>query len=155
MLQTESALETLWDEQTKQYYSRNYASQVPMKLPTIATLMPLYAGCISKERAEALVKILKSKPYNTTFPVPTVPTNSDWFHPLMYWQGPTWLNTNWMLADGLERYGYKDEAKHIREQSIAMVTKSGFYEYFSPFDGAPAGTDNFSWTAAMIIDFLS
>lgn len=155
MVQSESALETLWDEQTKQYYSRNYASQTLMKLPTIATLMPLYAGCVSKEKAAELVKLLKSKPYNTTFLVPTVPTSSDWFHPLMYWQGPTWMNTNWLLADGLERYGYKDEAKHIREQSVAMVTKSGFYEYFSPFDAAPAGTDNFSWTAALIIDFLS
>lgn len=151
---TEQALESLWDPATKQYYSRNYDSQQLIPLPTIASLMPLYAGCVSKERAAELVKTLTSKPYATTYPVPTVPTNSEWFHTHMYWQGPTWLNTNWLLVDGLERYGYKKEAAHIRQQSIAMVTKSGFYEYFSPYDASPAGTDNFSWTAALIIDFL-
>ncbi len=155
MRQSDQAIDELWDEQTGNYYSRNYATQKLIKLPTLAGLMPLYAGCVSKEKAAELVKILNSKPYKTKFPVPTVPTNSDWFHPMMYWQGPTWLNTNWLLADGLERYGYKEEAAHIRERSIDMVTKSGFYEYFSPLDATPAGTDNFSWTAAMIIDFLS
>jgi hypothetical protein len=154
MSQTERALDQLWDPKTQQYYSRNYASQQLITVPTIASLMPLYAGCISKERAAELVKTLKSKPFNTKYPVPTVPTNSEWFHPLMYWQGPVWLSTNWLVADGLERYGYKNEAKRIRDQSVAMVEKSGFYEYFSPFDGAPAGTDNFSWTAALTIDFL-
>ncbi len=152
---TEQALEGLWDERSKQYYSRNYASQQPMQIPTIATFLPLYAGSISKERAAELVKLLNSRPYKTAFPVPTVPTNSDWFHAHMYWQGPTWLNTNWLIADGLERYGYKEEAAHIRQQSIKMVSKSGFYEYFSPFDASPAGTNNFSWTAALIIDFLN
>ncbi len=153
--QAERALEQLWDAETKQYYSRNYASQQLVKLPTIASLMPLYAGCVSKERAAELAKQMRSKAYTTAFPVPTVPTSSEWFHPMMYWQGPTWLNTNWLLADGLERYGFKDEAKKIRDKSVAMVTKSGFYEYFSPLDATPAGTDNFSWTAALIIDFLN
>jgi hypothetical protein len=153
--QTEQALDSLWDSQTKQFYSRSYTSQKLIKIPTIAGLMPLYAGCVSKERAKQLVATLKSKAYKTTFPVPTVPTDSEWFHPHMYWQGPVWLNTNWLLADGLERYGFKDAAAELRQSSVGMVTQSGFYEYFSPLDGTPAGTDNFSWTAAMIIDFLS
>lgn len=152
---SQQALEELYDKDTNQYYSRNYATQELIKLPTIGGLMPLYAGSISKERAAELAALVTSKPYKTKFPVPTVPTNSDWFHPMMYWQGPTWLNTNWLLADGLERYGFKEEAEHIRTQSIEMVAQSGFYEYFSPDTAEPAGTDNFSWTAALIIDFLS
>jgi hypothetical protein len=155
MHQTDRAIEDLWDQESQQYYSRSYASQKLIKIPTIASLMPLYAGCISKEKAALLVKKIDSKAYKTKYPVPSVPTDSQWFHPHMYWQGPTWLNTNWLLADGLERYGYKEEAKHIRSQSIDLVTQSSFHEYFSPIDGTPAGTDNFSWTAAMIIDFLS
>jgi hypothetical protein len=35
-----------------------------------------------------------------------------------------------------------------------MVQKSGFYEYFNPLNGNPAGASNFSWTAALIIDLL-
>ncbi|MEI7683158.1 MAG: trehalase family glycosidase [Candidatus Saccharibacteria bacterium] len=155
MHRTEQALEELWDNETKQFYSRSYSSQRLIKIPTIASLMPLYSGSISKEKAKELVTILNSKQYQTKYPVPTVPTDSEWFHPHMYWQGPTWLNTNWLLADGLQRYGYKEEAKALRAKSIEMVTKSGFYEYFSPLDGSPAGTNNFSWTAAVVIDFLN
>lgn len=153
--QSRLSLEELWDPETKQYYSRNYSTQKLVKLPTIAGLMPLYAGCISKERAAELVQTLNSRPYNTKFPVPTVPTNSDWFHPKMYWQGPTWMNTNWLLVDGLDNYGFKEEATRVRSGSVNMVAQSGFYEYFSPYDADPAGTDNFSWTAALVIDFLS
>ena len=155
MRQTEQSLESLWDAESKQYYSRNYDSQQLIRLPTIATLLPLYAGSVSKERAAQLVNLLKTSHFQTKYPVPTVPTNSEWFHPLMYWQGPTWLNTNWLLADGLEQYGYKEEAAELRKKSVKMVEKSGFYEYFSPLDATPAGTDNFSWTAALIVDFLA
>jgi hypothetical protein len=31
---------------------------------------------------------------------------------------------------------------------------TGWREYFSPFGGRGFGSDNFSWTAALIIDLL-
>ena len=154
MHKTEAALEDLWDDATGQYYSRNFASHELLKIPSIATLMPLYAGCISKERAKQLVNLLKSPAYDTRYPIPTVPANSEWFKPKVYWQGPTWINTNWLVIQGLERYGFTEEAAHITEKSIKLVEKSGFCEYFSPKDGSPVGADDFSWTAALIIDLL-
>ncbi len=155
MARSEKALEELWDAYSGQYYSRNYSTHKLIKIPSIATLLPLYAGCVSKDRAEQLVSHMKSsKRFWPKFPVPSVPIESEWFDEHRYWQGSTWLNTNWLVADGLERYGYKDEAKHIRTQSIELITKSGFNEYFSPLDGSPAGAQNFSWTAALAIDFI-
>jgi hypothetical protein len=35
-----------------------------------------------------------------------------------------------------------------------MVAKSGSAEYFDPLNGEPAGATNFSWTAALTVDFL-
>lgn len=154
MRKTENALEDLWDEHTGQYYSRNFASHDLIKIPSIATFMPLYAGCISKDRAKKLVDLLKSPSYSTRYPIPTVPTNSDWFQEKVYWQGPTWMNTNWLVIQGLENYGFKEAAEHVKQQSIKLVEKNGFCEYFSPKDGEPAGTEDFSWTAALIIDLL-
>ncbi len=153
---TEAALDQLWDPYTGQYYSRNFASHDLIKISTIATFLPLYAGSITKERADQLAGLLKtSKRFHPRFPVPTVPTDSKYFNEHRYWQGPVWMNMNWLIIDGLERYGHKELAAKLKEKSLEMVEKSGFCEYFSPHDGSGAGVKNFSWTAALTIDLLS
>lgn len=155
MAQTEAAFEQLWDDHDKLYYSRNFVTHTPIKLPTIASLLALYAGSVSPERAKLLVKQLTAATkFGTPFPVPSVPMDSDWFHEFGYWQGPTWINTNWLLVDGLRRYGYQDQADAIAKSCLDLVRQSGFCEYFSPLSGAPAGIANFSWTAALTIDLL-
>lgn len=156
MHKTEDALEQLWDAYSGEYYSRNFTTHKLIKVSSIGTLMPLYSGCITKERAKHLVTQLHNRhTFGPKYPVPTTPVNSDWFSPKMYWQGPTWINTNWLIADGLRRYGYNDEADAIVKSSLSLIEKSGFNEYFSPLDGHPAGVKDFSWTAALAIDFLS
>lgn len=155
MKKNRQALEELWDGYTGQYYSRNYANHKLIKVPSIATLLPLYAGCITEERAQQLMKLLQDRQlFTTRYPVPTVPLNSEWFSPHMYWQGPTWLNTNWLIIEGLKNYGFTEEAKILSERTLELVAKSGMSEYFSPKDGSPAGAENFSWTAALTIDLL-
>jgi len=155
MHKTESALEQLWDPYANQYFSREFVSHRLLKQSSIGTLMPLYAGTITKERANALVKLLEdAQLFGTHFPVPSVPVNSEYFSPERYWQGPTWVNTNWLIIDGLKRYGFNDHAAALTESTIDMAKQSGFYEYFSPLDGKPSGAENFSWTAALLIDLL-
>lgn len=155
MRKTEKALEQLWDPYSNQYYSRNFVTHALIKEPSIATLMPLYASVIDKKRAKLLVKQLEDKHlFGPAYPVPTVPINSPWFNPLSYWQGPTWVNTNWLIIDGLRRNGFKSHAETLRESTLEMIEQAGFYEYFSPLDGQPAGVSNFSWTAALTIDLM-
>ncbi len=155
MKKTVLALESLWDPYSNQYYSRNFTTHKLIKEPSVATLMPLYAGCITKERAGLLVKHLENHHiFGPAYPVPTVPINSVWFKELGYWQGPTWVNMNWLIIDGLKRNGFKDHAQALTESTLEMVAKGGFREYFSPIDGTPAGAHNFSWTAALTIDLL-
>jgi hypothetical protein len=155
MDRTESALEQLWDPYSGQYYSRNFVTHNLIKEPTLATLMPLYAGTITKDRAQQLVRLLENQHvFGANLPVPSVPLNSNWFRPHTYWQGPSWVNTNWLIIDGLERMGFADHAAALRETTIDMVAQAGCYEYFSPIDGSPAGTPNFSWTAALTIDLI-
>jgi hypothetical protein len=151
---TPHALELLWSEDGQQYFSRNYDSFELITEPSIATFLPLYAGTISKNRAAHLVALLKEKDYWLKYPIPSAPRSSDFFQPKRYWQGPTWLNTNWLIIEGLKRYGYADLAEELRQKSLELVKKSGFSEYFSPLDGSPAGVKPFSWTAALTIDLL-
>ncbi len=153
--QTRHALESLWDPYAGQYFSRNFVTHTLIKVPSIATLLPLYAGSISKEQATKLVQLMHDPHlFGAAFPVPTVPLNSPWFKPHTYWQGPTWCNTNWLIYDGLRRYGFQEEAAHIRERTLELMQSHGFREYFSPIDGSPAGAERFSWSAALSIDLL-
>lgn len=155
MKKTQEAFEQLWDPYSGQYYCREFVSHRLLKTPSIATLLPLYAGCIDKDRAEKLVRLLEDEhSFGSTYPVPSVPLNSEWFKPIGYWQGPVWVNMNWLIIDGLNRYGYTDHAEALRETTIDLVTRSGFSEYFNPLDGTPAGAVNFSWTAALTIDLI-
>lgn len=155
MAKTEKTFEELWEPYSSQYYSRDFITHRLLKIPTVATLLPLYAGTITRERAGQLVRLLESDhQFGPAYPIPSVPTNSFWFQPKGYWQGPTWANINWLVIDGLKRYGFKDHALALHESTLEMIGKSGFSEYFDPLTGEAAGASNFSWTAALTIDLL-
>ena len=94
------------------------------------------------------------KKFGANWPVPSVPMDSLFFDPYRYWQGPTWVNTNWLIIEGLKNYKFDEEAQILKNRTLELVKKSGMNEYFNPMNGEPAGAPNFSWTAALIIDLL-
>lgn len=154
--QTQASLEQLWDESSGQYYSRHYHTKELIKQPSLATFLPLFGESVDFGKAQKLVTLLKDPArYWTNFPVPSAPLNSAYFDEQRYWQGPMWVNTNWLIVKGLLNYGFHDEAKQITQRTLEAVTRSGFHEYFSPLSGKGYGIDNFSWTAALVIDLIN
>lgn len=146
----------LWDEYAEEYFSRDFISHRLIQESSIAGFLPLYSGAISKERAGRIVESLSNEHrFGTTHPVPSAPLDSTWFDPIRYWQGPTWINTNWLIIDGLKRYGFSDQAESLRQSTLELIKTSGFHEYFNPISGEGLGVDNFSWTAALYIDLLN
>jgi len=155
MKKSEKAFDQLWDDLSQQYYSRDFVTHKWLRESSIATLLPLYAGHISKERAARLVRLIENPhQFGTKFPLPSVPRTSAYFDPKRYWQGPTWINTNWLVIDGLRRYGFNDHADVLAEMTLELVRTHGANEYFDPMDGSPLGAENFSWSAALAIDLL-
>ena len=153
---TSKTFEELWDPYTEMYYPRDFVTHRLLKEPSISSLLPLYAGCISKERAATLVKLIENDHmFGPAYPVPSTPLNSPWFHPERYWQGPTWFNTNWLIMDGLRRYGYHHHADALAESMLELVKNHGVYEYYNPLSGDPLGASDFSWTAALTIDLIA
>jgi mannosylglycerate hydrolase MGH1-like protein len=74
--------------------------------------------------------------------------------PRRYWRGPTWLNTTWLVARGLQVHGYQELARRMDDDLVGLVAKSGFREYFHPRTGRGHGTRSFSWSAALLIHTL-
>jgi len=152
---TTKALDLLWDPYHSQYFSRDYFSGILIKEPSIASLMPLYAGNIEKSRIEVMVASLEdNKLYASIFPIPSVPLNSPWFRETEYWQGPTWINTNWFVIDGLRRAKYHDHCEALKETTLEMVENGGIFEYYNPNNGHGEGIEHFSWTAALCLDMI-
>jgi glycogen debranching enzyme len=87
-------------------------------------------------------------------PVPSYDCYGFAFFPTRYWRGPVWININWFLAQGLDRYGYEDHAGRLQRAIVSLCQDEGFYEYFDPLTGAGHGSDLFSWTAALFLDVV-
>ena len=86
--------------------------------------------------------------------VPSCSRDEAGFCPNRYWRGPVWLNLNWLLVQGLRRYGFNTEANQLHQKSLELTQRFGFYEYFHPDTGKGLGTANFSWTASLVLDLL-
>ena len=93
-------------------------------------------------------------PTKVITPVPSYDRYGFAFFPTKYWRGPVWVNINWFLMQGLERYGYKEQADRLRNAIITLCEEQGFYEYFDPTTGIGHGSDLFSWSAALFLDVV-
>jgi Trehalase len=152
---TKAALDDLWGEASGQYYSRDAATDRLIKMPTVATFLPLWAGVPSPTQAARLIdRLRESSPFWPRHPVPSVPTDAPAFDDDRYWMGPTWVNMNWAIIEGLRNYDATAVADELRQNTLDLVDRSGFAEYFSPLTGEGFGAPDFSWTAALTLDLL-
>ncbi len=152
---TRQSFNQLWDDLNQIYLSRDFITHRLLNESSIAGLLALYAGSIPLDHAKALLHHIQDKhSFGTNYPIPSVPINSYWYKPDRYWQGPTWINTNWLIIDGLLRYGFIEQAKELRQSTLSMISNVGCYEYFNPDNGSGLGVVNFSWTAALAIDLI-
>ena len=66
-----------------------------------------------------------------------------------YWRGPSWPFMNALIAIGFRDAGRTAEYERLRAETADLINRSGFYEYFDPYDGTPCGGGDFTWTAAV------
>ncbi len=58
------------------------------------------------------------------------------------WQGPIWINVNYLVFRGLINYGYYDEAKELAGKTILLLGRDferfgALHEYYLPDNGEP------------------
>ncbi len=140
------------------YYDYDLIAEEHILKQTVGSITPIYSGIPSKEHADRIVNMLgDSKFCGTSCHVQMVPSTSlheKEYTPQLYWRGPVWINVNWLIWRGLQNYGYKEKAEQIKEGVIELVKEHGFYEYYDATTGEGYGAQNFSWTAALLIDMI-
>jgi hypothetical protein len=148
----------LWDEEHGTYLDFDLASGRPIYVYVAPNFTPLFAGIPDEGRASRMLESLTSPGFGLSdekiSPVPSYDRYGFGFVPVQYWRGPVWVNIDWFLMRGLERYGHEKEAARLRETIVKLCSDEGFYEYFDPLSGMGHGSDFFSWTAALVIDVL-
>jgi neutral trehalase len=85
--------------------------------------LPLICGAATPEQARLLREHLRNPAtFGSPLPVPSVAANNPGYAKDM-WRGPVWVNLNWLIAHGFERYGYHDDAGRIREETLAEIER--------------------------------
>jgi hypothetical protein len=148
-----AALESLWSGPAGQYLPLDRVTGRPLDSPSIGGLIPLFAP-IPTARARALAATIRSIGVHVRYLVPSHDPRDFRFDIRRYWRGPVWLVCNYMIADGLRTAGESELADRLVADSLELIERSGFAEYYDPRDGTPLGGGRFSWTAAIVLEFV-
>ncbi|UCF88191.1 MAG: DUF547 domain-containing protein [bacterium] len=155
----EGIRDRLWCPERRNFYPFDMVSGNLIYEDTSSGFLPLYAGAATRDQADALYQRIDSLSFcalhqGNCYTIPNYDTRAEGFERANYWRGPVWININWMLADGLARYGYNLKADSLRRDLLQLPIRFGFHEYFDSFTGTGYGSDDFSWTAALFIDLV-
>ncbi|RKY51884.1 MAG: hypothetical protein DRP89_08560 [Candidatus Neomarinimicrobiota bacterium] len=155
---TKRAINTkLWNKEKSLYGDYDLKNNKLILKDTIANYSPLFAGIVPSDRINFLLKnLFSTKKYTPKngYPFCSVSMSEKDFDPVRYWRGPVWINMNWLIYRGLKNYNFYKKAEELKDKTLELVSRSGFYEYFDPFIGKGYGANNFSWTASLVIDFI-
>jgi glycogen debranching enzyme len=151
---TQELLLTMWDAERGRFLA--HGGGEPQLSDTIVGLMPLLTGTLPEPIAEALRAAVDDPDrFGLEWGLPTVAASDPDFSDERMWRGPVWVNTNVLIAEGLEASGYAQRARELREQTVALVIHGGGpHEYFNSRTGQKArtATTAFGWSAALFID---
>ena len=98
--------------------------------------------------------------------VRTLSTKSKFFDPFSYHNGSVWPFDNGLIAEGFENFGYKEEAKKIKDSVLSAISFFGLpiELYCANLGGNLSeyvekegyyGSHKQAWTAATILDFVT
>jgi glycogen debranching enzyme len=148
-----AALERLWNGKHGQYLCLDRTTGSLVDSASIGGLLPVFAA-IPNARAQTIARRIERIAETARFVVPSHDPDDPRLDSKRYWRGPVWLVVNYMIADGLIAAGESEVAAKITASSLKLISESGFAEYYDPFTGEACGGGRFTWTAAMVIEFL-
>lgn len=157
--QTAAGLDAkLWDDAEASYGDYDVRADQRVRSNTSAAYAPLFAGIPTPERAGQMLERLMASTVaidRVGRVVTSVAPGDVNFDPALYWRGPAWPMINWVVHAGLRRYGFTDEASEIRAALLELVRREGFWEHYNAATGRGQGSEQVSWTAALVLDLLA
>ena len=147
-------IKDLWDEQAGVFQALHEEEPIPVLTPF--NLFPLWTGQLPEYICVRLIEHLKNPDeFWGEFVIPSVARNDPHFNPDKMWQGPIWVNINYIFIEALEQIGRYQLAEQIRDKTLELImNQPSMFEYYNSKTGKPPATaaDIFGWTAAVFID---
>ena len=148
---TEKNFLKLYDKKRKTFFSKDIKNNKKIYIPSITNYFVLFADLNNDKINKKLIQNLKKHNSKEKYFFSSIKPNHKSFEEKRYWRGPVWINCNWFIYKGLKN---KDKffSDKIKNKTIQILEKKGFFEYFSCKNGKPMGAKNFSWSAALYLD---
>ena len=158
----------MWDTETKFYYHVDkddhdftYFSSNDLKHQEIIGFLPLWAGIASQEQADYLLEhLIDPDKFWRNYGIPSLSALDPYYNPMGYWNGPVWVEWNYLIFRGLLDYGYLEEAENIAQKvfdNVIYQLKNNhyFWELYSPDYYSAGHHHQYIWSglvARMLID---
>jgi len=148
---TEAIQTKMWDPDTKFFYSLNRDTGEKIRIKTLQGFLTLTAGLASEDQAKELVKHLTDPDqFWSKYPVTTSSMEEPTFKPDGFWRGDMWPPTNYLVALGLNRYGYYDIAIDLANKTQELLDKydGHAFERYNGVEGVGVGVKDYCWGIA-------
>jgi len=150
----ESMMALMYDEADAAFYDlAGRDTKIRIATPTI-----FFAAAIEGIPDDIIERILAThffdpNAFGTPLPLPSVAVRDPAFfagETPFIWRGPIWAFINWFLFHAFKRRGHEAHAQQLRDALLRSIEKSGFREYYSPFDGEGHGARAFTWSCLAV-----
>ena len=96
----------------------------------------LWSGLVPEEGARAVADRLMGEEFFSGWGIRTMAAGEEGYHPGSYHNGSVWPHDNALIACGLRRYGFREEANRV---AVALVDAAARFDYRLPevFAGHP------------------
>ena len=148
---SEENLIKFYQENVKLFYSYDFKNHNLIKIDAISNYFILFADLKNDKINSSIINKLKK--YNSEMDciLTTVNPKESSFEEKRYWRGPVWINTNWIIYQGLMNKD-KDFAQFLKKKTLKLLENKNFYEYYNYRNSECLGANNFSWSAALYLD---
>ncbi|MGC9522348.1 MAG: amylo-alpha-1,6-glucosidase [Anaerolineae bacterium] len=133
--------EQLWDPAKSFYCDRTMDGELsPVK--AVSGFLPLMLNTIPEDHTAGLIEHLENpQTFGSAFPIPSVSLDDPAWSTDM-WRGPTWINFDYLVIQGLLRQGQPDRAKTLRDAVLEYVDKyyqqyGVLFEFYDAKDEVP------------------
>jgi glycogen debranching enzyme len=152
-----SMMDQMYDEAGAAFYDVMHTG-AKLRIATPTIFFPLALNGIPDAVVDRVLTAHFSNPdtFRAPFPLPSVAMNDPAFFPgetPFIWRGPTWAFINWFLFHLLRQRGYEEHAQCLRTSLCRLIEKSGFREYYNPFNGDGYGAREFTWSG-LVVDMI-
>lgn len=114
----------LWNEEAGFYFDYDPATKKQTGVFAVSGFLPLLCGAVDAHNVDRLLQQMRDpRKFGTPVPLPSAVVRVETANRGDMWRGPMWVNTNWLVALGLERTGRPKEAARLRESTMAEIER--------------------------------